>query len=44
MKLNGAIQLFNGFFSDDYNVVKATKKQIDNAINETVRFLEENIF
>ncbi len=33
--------LFNGFFSDDYNVVKATKKQIDNAINETVRFLEK---
>lgn len=33
--------LFNGFFSDDYNVVKATRKQIDNAINETVRFLEK---
>ena len=33
--------LFNGFLSDDITVIKATRKQIDSSINETVRFLEK---
>tara|TARA_B110000211_G_scaffold1627_1_gene1984 strand:- start:272 stop:2713 length:2442 start_codon:yes stop_codon:yes gene_type:complete len=33
--------LFNGFFTDDVNVIKASKQAIDKSINETVRFLEK---
>tara|TARA_B100000767_G_scaffold26002_1_gene22866 strand:+ start:6401 stop:8821 length:2421 start_codon:yes stop_codon:yes gene_type:complete len=33
--------LFNGFFSDDIGVVKATKLEITKAINEVTRFIEK---
>jgi|GEM_PF-1730637 len=33
--------IFNGFFSDETDVVRASKLEIDKSINETVRYLEK---
>jgi len=33
--------IFNGFFTDDLTIMRATKQEIDKAIKETERFLEK---
>lgn len=33
--------IFNGFFSEDINVVRASKSEIDKSVNEVIRYLEK---
>jgi hypothetical protein len=41
IEFNWEYSLFNGFFSENSEVIKATKQDILKAINETVRYIEK---